>query len=142
MPKGRIRVTDKAFIVTKGNAKKAIDGMTKNIQSAIDGIVGITEQEVENLVDEIMADSNRRAPKDTGELVNSAFKVTESQADKTIFIFGYKALHAPYQHELYDTYKNPTTPGTEPHFLLNALNAAENEILPTVASAIKNQTGG
>jgi hypothetical protein len=142
MPKGRIQVTDKAFIITKGNAKKAIDGITKNIQAAIDGMVGITEQEVETLVGEIMADSNRRAPKDTGELVDSAFKVTDSQPDKTTFVFGYTDLKAPYQHELYDVYKNPTTPGTEPHFLLSALNEAESDILPKIASAIKSKTGG
>jgi len=135
---GKIRPTDKAFIITKGKANAAIKGITDNIQAALDGLVFASEEELDDIVDEVLEDSNRRAPMDTGELRESQFKRIFREADKTTFVFGYTADHSAFQHELYnDSYANPTTPGTEPKFLQKALNAVETDIAKRMADAIK-----
>ena len=84
--------------------------------------------------------------RDTEALVESSY-IISGEITPTLFKveIGYDANdEAPYavnQHEDYGTaYKNPTTPGTQPKFLLTARNAFESTIVEDIGGSIKGDS--
>ena len=134
-----------AYIRRSADAKKALDTVAKNIQSAIDAIKLGSENALEEIAQTIHNTSQAYAPLDTGELRDSSYISSEKTADKYTVKIGYgkdgKAPYAVYVHEI-GPYKNPTTPGTGYKFLERAVTETEADIAQIVADAIANEIKG
>ncbi|MGC5249497.1 hypothetical protein ACPXB3_21535 [Gordonia sp. DT219] len=83
----------------------------------------------------ILAESNRRAPRDSGELISSGRVAT----DGTEAAIGYSAPYAARQHEALG-YNHPH--GGQAKFLETAVHVAKDEALDAVANAIREALGG
>jgi len=136
---GRINKSHPSYITSKASAEKAIKEVSKNLQLAIDNMKVASEEVLYEIGLNVLNTSNRYAPLDNGELRDSSYIIEEKTKDSYTVEIGYTSDHAVYQHELYGTsYKDPTTPGTTPKFLQNALNEVEADIERIVADAERN----
>jgi len=136
---GRINKSSVSYIKSKESADKALKEVSNNLQIALDKLKIQGEEILYEVGLNVLNTSNRYAPLDNGDLRDSSYIVDEKTKDSYTVEIGYTADHAVYQHELYGTsYKNPTTPGTTPKFLQNALNEVEADIERIIADAERN----
>ena len=101
-----------------------------NLPSAREIRTAGTEALVE-LAEMALDDSDRHAPRDTGEMVRSRTVTVDSSGKVGA---GYTAEHAPFQHEVRGLNHDP---GRGPKFLENALNGIRRKAPAVIAAKVR-----
>lgn len=136
---GSINTKRADYIDFSRNASGSLDKIAQNIVSAMQTLGDDARQALVEEGEAIKIRSDNLAPKDSNELVDSSYIVSDYRNPNVFQVeIGYTAPHALFQHELYgDSYENPTTPGTQPKFLQTALTEVEGDLAEMIASKMK-----
>lgn len=134
---------------------KGLDTVIANLNKKIQEIEGYTMKGVVAAALHVKGEAMRRAPVDTGNLVNSAYvvwprggdtggtadggivggaKMSTQQAGKPTAIIGFTAAYAVYVHEIDKHYRKP---GSSWKFLELALMESEEKILEFIRASVK-----
>lgn len=125
----------------KGALDQQLKQLSKNIEDAVDGLGTVAYSSLQKIGQELYDKSTEVCPKDTNELVNSAFLGSERTLDHMAVRVGYKADHAVFAHENAGRdvdYVNPTTPGTHWKFLEQPLTELEADVEKIIADDLKD----
>lgn len=111
--------------------------------------ISAAERGMGDAVDALINDSRNLAPLDTGTLRSSAYGTVEAEGTKVTGTVTYSVTeqsasgerfnYALYQHELGESYANPTTPGTQPKFLERPLKENAEKYLRIAAEEIRKE---
>lgn len=137
--KGGINKSSAAYKATNKQARKKAKDLEKRLFAEMQKIENVTKDELEEIANNLKETSVNLAPKDTGVLRASAYVKDNSSGHRLRFNVGYTADHALYQHENYEEYQNPTTPGTEPNFLLGPFNQIVGDVVDRIKNRIRSR---
>lgn len=130
----------KSYNLTRNNIRAAMADVEKNLSAALQEIGLASKEGLDQVAQELYDKSTQIAPKDTRELVDSAYKTSIETSNGYMVEVGYTADHAVFSHENSNRnhdYINPTTPGTHWQYLLTPVTELEKSIANKVADNIK-----
>lgn len=110
-------------IVWEGDLREQLGSLGTSLRPFI-------ERALQRAAEELLDDSNRYAPKDTGELVDSG-SITVDDLTATV---RYTARHAVPQHEKTE-YRHPR--GGQAKFLQQAMDDAQSKLLGIVGEEVR-----
>ncbi len=143
-----------AFIIRKGNARAALNEISKNLIRAFNQLSEATQEGTKIAAEKILKRSLELCPIDTGALRTSARVISPKRSRKevrgkisaagidpvfVVYDHGGKAPYAVFVHEIL-RYRHD--PPTQAKFLQTAMDEAAAEVLTTVANEAKKNLGG
>ena len=122
-----VNTSSESYKRNRAAAAKGMQNIKKQLEAKIREAVELTEEGLDDVLDEIKKESLARTPIDSKALYDSCFIEKVKQGDKVIGVVGYdrngEASYAPFVHEI-----NANHPVGQWKFLLAGANVVESKI--------------
>ena len=122
-----VNISSESYIRNKAEAARGMQNIKKQLEAKIREATTLTEEGLDDVLEEIKKESLARTPIDTKALYDSCFTEKVKQGDKVIGVVGYdrngEAPYAVYTHEVAANH-----PRGQWKFLLSAANVVESRI--------------
>ena len=122
-----VNTSSESYIRNKDKAAKGMQDIKKQLEAKLREAATLTEEGLDDVLDEIKKESLARTPIDTKVLYDSCFTEKVKQGDKVIGVVGYdrngEAPYSSYVHEI-----NANHPVGQWKFLLAGANVVEARI--------------
>lgn len=125
------------------------DAFFKSLEFTNEKVKRGAERGMHDATDDLLRESVNLAPLDKGTLRRSASKGVEVTSNGVVGEVTYSVTetsgngerinYALYQHELGESYKDPTTPGTQPKFLERPLKQNAERYRDMIAEEIRRE---
>ena len=126
----------------ENNLNKQFKIIANNYMAVVNIIEENAPEALKEIGQDLLQESLRLAPKDEGDLVDSAYLSEAKDGNNYVVEVGYKTDYAAFVHEMPKTrkdYVNPTTPGTHWQYLLSPAVKIESELLAKVAAKLEKE---